>query len=121
MPNPPFARSLGACVVALALAAHIWMFEAPGAHRASTAHDAASVSAAQTPLSLAGCPTGMSACEVPMPTGPVVLLALVLVMAAPFVRRGHPDHRAATTRARPSTERSPPLPAAVAASVVLLV
>lgn len=122
MLNLRFVRALGVGVVALALMAHVWMFDTTDAHGPADVPAATTAFAAATPLAVSGCAAGMSACEVPMPADPLVtvfvagLLAFVL-----FLDVARRDLGAAPTGVGRSTERAPPQRPPSASSVVLLV
>lgn len=122
MRNLPFVPIVGAGLVALALVAHVWMFDTIDTHASADVPAATTAFAPPAPLAMSGCSAGMSACEVPMPADPLEtmlvfgLLAFVLFLG---VTRRH--LRAAPTGTAPSMDRAPPQRPPGVSSVVLLV
>lgn len=122
MPYLPSFMAVSAGFVALAMVGHVWMFDAHSPHEPVDAPVATTVAAPQAPLSMSECSTGMSACEVPMPTDPLALVLVTGLMAAVLSRGlGVEDDRAAPDGAGMPTDRAPPPRLPRASSVVLLV
>lgn len=122
MRNLLFVRAVGAGVVALALVAHVWMFDATSAHGATHVPATTTAASAQAPIAVAGCAAGMAACEVPMPADPLeTMLVSGLLAVVLFLGVTRWDLRAAPTDPGPSTDRAPPQRPPGVSSVVLLV
>lgn len=122
MRNLPFVPVVGVGVVALALVAHVWMFDTIRAHAPADVPAAMTAFAPPAALAVSGCAAGMSACEVPMPADPLeTVLVSGLVAFVLFLGVTRRDLRATPTGRGSSTDRAPPQRPPGGSSVVLLV
>jgi hypothetical protein len=113
-------RAVGAGLAALALVAHLWMLDAPHHHGSTAAEGATVLSAPADGASMSGCPSGMTACRVPMPGDPLTALIVPGLLGLLFVGTARDEQRSAEVGARVAAERAPPPRPTVPASVVLL-